>query len=175
MLIRWITYLAVGVVLVVLSDILATRLGVPIDIAWLLVASAAFLYHAELAPIAGLTFGIVLDGLSGSVGVYSVSYLGFGTIVVLFRKAFFLGGFIPAWILAIVGAELLWLFFGAYARAIILLGGAAQIPGFISPYLLSTLIGFPLVYWLSRFILVKPVDKSRRTFYGATTRIIDKT
>jgi hypothetical protein len=175
MLIRWFTYLAVGIFLVVLADIISARLGIRVDIAWLLVASAAFLYPAELAPIAGLTFGIVLDSLSGSIGVYSISYLGFGTIVVLFRKAFFLGGFIPAWILAVVGAEFLWLFFGAYARAIVLLGGAAQVPGFISPYLLSTLIGFPLVYWLSRFVLIRPVDKSRRAFYGATTRIIDKT
>ncbi len=175
MVIRSIIYLAIGLGLVVLACIANAKLGWSVDIAWLLVAAAAFAHPAELAPIAGLTFGLVLDGLSGSMGVYTISYAGLGAVLMATRKVFYLEGLVPGWLLALVGAEALWLFFGAFARAINVLGGATRTPGFFSPFLLSVLIGYPVVHAVTRWVLPRPKEVRRIAHYGTTTRIIDKT
>ncbi len=175
MLVRSVIYLSVGLVLVVLASILNTRLGWNVDAAWLLVIAAAFAYPSEVAPIAGFACGIILDALTGTVGFYTISYGGFGAIVMLLRRTFYLDGLLPAWIIALVGAEALWLFLGVFARAVTLLGGSARIPPPLSPFLASTLIVFPFAYLFAKLLLRKPEEPGRVRSYGATTRIIDRT
>jgi hypothetical protein len=173
--VRVTVFLAVGLLLVILFDIAGTRLGLLVDIPWMLIVAAAFAWPVETAPIAGLLFGLVLDGLSGGGAlVYTFSYGGFGLIALLVRRAFFLGGLVPAWIMAVVGAELLWLFFGLFSQAIIMVGGAARNPGWLSPFLLSTLILYPLVHVAAGWLLRKPGEAPRGVYYprvGKTIRI----
>jgi cell shape-determining protein MreD len=160
-------------ILVVLMEIADTRLGWPIDLAWLLVCASAFAWPVGVAPIAGLLFGLTLDGLSGSgVLIYAVSYGGFGLIILLMRKAFFLKGFIPGWIIAIAGAELLWLFMWVFALGIHLLGGASRSPGWLSPSLLSTAILYPVVYLGASRLLSRPAEPARKTYYSEPSKVI---
>jgi len=175
MIIRATSWLAIGVILVVLSGIAGTRLDWSIDFAWLFVAALAFCNPPELAPIAGLIFGLILDGLTGTLGFYTISYGGFGVVLLVLRRAFYLNGFVPGWILAVAGAELLWLFLILLSHAISMLGGSPRVVGYVSPFLLATLIGYPLVYWVSAKLLAVPVEPGRRDNYGITTRVIDKT
>ncbi len=175
MFIRASLYVGIGLMLVVLTGIINTKLGWSIDLAWIIIVALAFAYPAELAPIAGLVFGLVLDGLTGSMGFYTISYSVFGVIFALIRRVFFLEGLVPAWILAVIGAEALWLFFGLFSRALLLIGVAIKFPGLLSPFLLATLIGFPFVYWITKKMLPKPDEMLKGHHFGATTRIIDRT
>jgi hypothetical protein len=175
MFVRSTIYLIIGLVAALLAGMANTRLGWSIDLVWLIVVASCFSGVGELGPIAAVICGLMLDGLSGSGGVYTVSYAGFGTLILLIRRVFYLEGLIPAWILALIGAEILWLFFVAVARAILILGGAASPPAYISPFLLSTLIGFPFVYWITAWVLGISKETARSRHYGATTRIIDRT
>jgi len=175
MLVRSTIYLVIGLVAALLAGMANTKLGWSIDLVWLIVVASCFSKGGELGPIAAVIYGLILDGLSGSGGVYTVSYAGFGTLILLTRRVFYLEGLIPAWILAMIGAEAIWLFFGAVARAILILGGAAGPPGYISPFLLSTLIGFPFVHWITAWILGASKEIVRSRYYGSTTRIIGRT
>jgi hypothetical protein len=161
-LIRSIIYLCVGLILVMLFDITDARLGWHIDMAWLLLVAAAFGLPVELAPLGGILFGLTRDGLSGDVSlIYTVSYGGFGLIVLLIRRGFFLRGFFPSWIIAVVGAEVLWLFMGFFSQAMLLLGVATRTPGWLSPFLLSTLIIYPVVYLAAMQLLRNPAEPQR--------------
>ena len=172
-LLRAIIYLVVGLLFVIASEIADVRLGWPLDLAWLLIAAAAFAWPVEVAPLAGILFGLILDSLSGTgTLIYAVSYGGFGLIILLVRRAFYLGGFIPGWIVAIVGAELLWLFMGVFSQGIILVGGAARSPGWLSPFLLSTAILYPLFYFAATRFLRHPVEAPRKTWYASPTRVL---
>lgn len=172
-LLRAIIYLVAGLVLVIVSEIVDARLGWSLDLAWLLIAAAAFAWPVEVAPLAGILFGLILDSLSGTgTLIYALSYGGFGLIMLLVRRAFYLGGIIPGWIMAVVGAELLWLFMGVFSQGIILLGGAARSPGWLSPFLLSTAVLYPLAYWVATRLLRHPVEAPRKTWYASPTRVL---
>lgn len=175
MFIRWVTYIIVGLVLVILSLIANTRFGWSIDLAWILIVAAAFAWPVEVAPLAALIFGLVIDGLSGSSGFYTVSYLAMALLILLARKVFFINGFIPAWIIAVVGVEILWLFFWIFARGIQLIGGSVRPSGLVSPFILSTLLLFPFIFIAARSVLKKPPEKSRSGHFGMAKRSIDKT
>jgi len=175
MLVRSVIFTGAGLLLVVLSAIANTRLGWSIDMAWLLVASAAFAWPPEVSPLAGIVFGLVLDALSGTFGIYTLAYGGFGAVLLFLRKMFYLENFMAAWVISLAGCELLWLFLRMVAGAINKLGGAAKVPGIVSPFLIGVLIGFPVLLYFTRRLLKAPVDKGRRRHYGATTRVIDKT
>ena len=176
MVIRSAIYIGAGILLVVLIGIVNTRFGTHLDPAWVLVCAAAFAWPAELSPISGIIFGLILDALTGTFGFYTISYGGFGAILMALRRFFYLRGFILAWVVCLIGAELLWLFFGVFARAINMLGGNASVPGYISPFILWTVpVGFPLA-WLFAQALLKPKEEQSGGYhYGATVRIIDKT
>lgn len=175
MFIRWITYVVVGLVLVLLSLIANTRFEWSIDLAWVLVVAAAFAWPVEIAPIAAIIFGLTMDGLSGSSGFYMVSYLAMAILIVLAKRVFYLEGFFPAWITAVVGAEILWLFFWISARGIQLIGGGVRQSGLVSPFILSTLLIFPFAFIIVRAVLIRPPEKSRSRHFGTAKRSIDKT
>jgi rod shape-determining protein MreD len=175
MFIRWITYIVVGLILVLLNLIANTRFGWSIDLAWILVAAAAFAWPVEVAPIAALTFGLVIDGLSGSSGFYTVSYLAMAMLLVFARRIFFLEGFFPAWIAAVLGAEILWLFFWIFARGIQMIGGGARPGGLISPFILSTVLIFPFVFLIARAVLRNPPEKSKSKYFSSAKRSINRT
>jgi len=175
MILRSAIYIAAGILIVVLVGIVNTRFDTHIDPAWVLVVAAAFAYPAEIAPISGMVFGMVLDSMTGTFGLYTITYGGFGALLMILRRVFYLNGFMVAWIVSLLGAELLWLFFGLFARAINMLGGHANVPGLISPFLLYTiLIGFPLAYFFAQSVLRRSEDKEGGFHYGTTTRVIDK-
>jgi hypothetical protein len=167
-LIRSIISLVVGLILVMLFDIASARLGWRVDFAWLLVVATAFAWPVEIAPLAGVLFGLTRDGLSGDTAlIYTISYGGFGVIVLLIRRGFFLRGFISGWIVAIIGTELLWLFIDLFSQAINLLGGASRTPGWLSPFIVSTLILYPLVYLSATLVFHSPAEPQRGIpYYG---------
>lgn len=154
-----IIYVVLGLVLSVLGGMFFTRFGWPMDIAWILIAASAFVFAPEVTLAAGLVFGLTLDGLTGTGSlVYTLSYTGFGAIIAYGRRPFFLEGLLPGWIAALIGAEVLWLFIGGYARAINMLGGHASVPGWQSPFLLSVLIGYPFAFWLAKRFLPRGTE-----------------
>lgn len=175
MLIRWITYIAVGLILVVTTEMANTRFGWSIDIAWILVAAAVFARPAGMAPVAGLIFGLVIDGLSGSTGFYAVSYMAIAVLMLFIRRVAYLDNFLAAWIVAVAGVEILWLFFWIFARGIQLIGGAARSSGILSPFIFSTIILFPVIYLLARAVLLEPSEKPGASHFGSAVRPIDRT
>lgn len=165
-------YIVVGLVLVLIAGIVDARLGWRIDIAWLFIVAAAFAYPPEVACVAGVVYGVTLDALSGNGAlVYTLSYGGFGTALMMIRKGFYLRGLLAGWILAVIGAELLWVFLAMYAQAIALLGGPTRPPGWFSPFLLSVLIGYPFAHVLARKMLFPPTEASLTGTYGVQTRV----
>jgi len=174
MLIRSIIYLITTLFLVVLVSIANTRLGWSVDLAWMIVVALVFAYPPELAPIAGLTFGLILDGLTGSIGFYTIAYGGFGAFLMFLKRVFYLDGFIPAWIVAVVGCEVFWLVIVLFSRAVNMIGGATRSVGLLSPFILTTLILFPVVFWITNRILSRQSESRRGYHYGTTRRIIDR-
>jgi len=175
MILRSAIYISTGILIIVLVGIINTRYGLSIDPAWVLITAAAFAYPAEIAPISGLLFGLVLDALSGTFGFYTISYGGFGALLMLLRRVFYLRGFFVAWVICLIGAELLWLFFGVFVRAVNMLGGSATVPGLVSPFILWTVpIGFPIAWLFAQKVLKRSDEKDGGYHYGATVRIIDK-
>jgi hypothetical protein len=169
--IRTVVFLAFGLLLVVLCEILNARLGWSIDLAWVLVVSAAFLWPSEAAPIGGLLFGLVLDGLTGAGSlVYAVSYGGMGLLILLVRRAFYLKGFVASWITALVGAEFLWLLIGLFSQANVLLGGAARFSGWFSPFAISSAVLYPIIYFGASRLLRQPSEPPRTTYYVTSSR-----
>jgi hypothetical protein len=165
-------YIILGLALVIIIEIANTRLGWRIDIAWLFIAAAAFAYPPEIAAMAGVVYGVALDALSGNGAlVYTLSYGGFGTALVMVRKGLYLRGFLAGWILAVFGAEALWLFLGMCARAIALMGGPARPPGWLSPFVVSVAVGYPVIYCVARLILAPPTEASMTGAYGVETRV----
>ena len=171
-LLRSIVFLGVGLVLVIFFDIAGVRLAWHIDLAWLLVVAAAFAWPDDVAPLAGVLFGLTRDGLSGdSALMYAISYGGFGLIVLLIRRAFFLRGFFSSWIVAVAGAELLWLFIGAFSQALILLGSATRTPGWFSPFLPAAFFLYPPIYLLTIRFLRPPIEPQRGLPYFGDPKI----
>ncbi len=175
MLIRWITYIAAGLILVVITGIGNTRFGWSIDFAWILVALAVFARPSGMAPVAGLIFGLVIDRLSGTTGFYAVSYMAIAVLMIFIRRVFYLDDFLAAWIVAVAGAEILWLFFWIFAKGIQLIGGAARSSGILSPFIISTIILFPLVYLLARAVLFEPSEKPGSSQFSSAVLPIDRT
>ncbi len=174
MLVRSVTYLLASLVLVVLVSIANTRLGWSVDFAWMVIVALAFARPPELGPIAGLTFGLILDGLTGSLGFYTISYGGFGAMLMLLRRGFYFEGFLPAWVMAVIGCEVFWLFLVLFSRALNLIGGATRSVGLLSPFLITTLVFFPFIYWITKRILPSKSEKSGAYHYGTTRRVIDR-
>ncbi len=157
-----IIYVFLGLVLTVLGGVAYTRLGWPMDVGWIMIAAGAFVFAPEVILLQGLLYGLTLDGLTGGGSLmYTFAYTGFGAGLAYGRRPFFLRGLIPGWLLALVGAELLWLFLGGYCRAIVLFGGAVRPPGWLSPFLISVLIGYPFAYGLARLLLPRRSEPSR--------------
>jgi hypothetical protein len=170
--IRVLIYLASGVLLMLLNEITNTRLGWSMDIAWLIIVSAAFAWPSEMGPISGMLFGLTLDGLSGAGSlVYTITYGGMGLLVLLIRKAFYLKGFVASWIVAVLGAEILWLLLGVFSQANVLLGGNARFPGWFSPFIFSSVFIYPVVYLGVTRLLRQPVEQPRATYYS-TSKVI---
>jgi hypothetical protein len=152
-------YIAVSLILTVLGGIIGTRFGWHIDAAWTLIAASAFVFAPEVTLILGLLLGLTLDGLAGAGSIlYIFAYGGFAAILAYGRRPFYVEGFFPGWITSIIGAELLWLFIGGYCRAILLFGGTVRVPGWLSPFLVCALVGFPLAYWLAVVFRPRPSE-----------------
>lgn len=168
---RVLFFLMFGALLVGSNGIFRIRYGLEIDFAWLLVVASAFACPLELAPYAGILFGLILDGLTGSSFlIYTISYGGFGILVSIIKRAFFLKGFIPGWIVAVVGSELLWLFMLLYGNAILFLGGSARPLGWLSPFLMSSFLFYPLCMLIANWILKQPADTSHEGYFSGTSR-----
>jgi len=151
--VRIFVYGLVGLVFTILAHVFALRFGLNIDFAWVVIAVSVFCLPEYVAPVLGMVFGLVLDGLSGSgCLIYTVSYGCLGWFTVAVKRAFYLKGFIAGWILAVIGAELLWLFIAFYSQVVALLGGTIRPPTLVSPFLLSTLVLFPGIYILTKFL-----------------------
>ncbi|MFH1676868.1 MAG: hypothetical protein ABIC40_07570 [bacterium] len=173
MLIRGFIFIVVGLLAILIGDVADVRLGWSLDLAWILIAASAFAYPPEIAPIAGIIFGLTLDSMSGNGSlIYTVSYGGFAAILIGARRVFFMKSFLTYWIASIVGGEALWLFMGMYVRAINLMGGTARVPGWVSPYLPEIVVGFPIAYFLVGLILREPKGSGKEGRLYAARKVI---
>jgi len=166
-------YAILALVFTTLSGVIGARFGWRIDAAWVMISAAAFVLNPELTLLLGIVLGLMLDGLSGNgFYIYTISYGGFSALLAYGRRPFYIEGFFPGWIIALIGAQILWLFMGGFARLIVLIEGAARISGWISPFLLSVLIGYPVAYRIALMLKASPGDKipSRHHRFVRTVR-----
>jgi len=157
--------------IVAVGGLFNTSLDWGVDFAWLLIAASAFAYPAEIGALAGVLFGLMLDGMSGGgTLIYTLSYGSMGSAIVILRKTFYLEGLVMGWVAAILGSEILWLFFRLLTKVLILFGYPVRMVGWISPFLLSIVIGYPVVWYLTSMILRKPVEAQRGSGFSLSSR-----